>query len=319
MSAALLVLLLATTANAQLGPDFDRDLAKLASYPHRLAGTENGRNASAYVMDRLREAGVDAVLPLEMPVWQTAPRIGGDDPGVKLTVRDGNGFVRGVVPLVPCRPNLFVPAVTPPGGLTGPLRYAGRGSADEVAAAVGGAGGSAPPIVVLDYDVPQEAWERAFALGAAAVVFRADAAAAAGGAMKSVSAPVQLPRFFAAVDAATGLSAGIDLTAGAEEATLESAVPTVRLTGRSVVAVIEPAASAGAAAQARRPVVLSATLDSFGSVPHASPGARNAANAALLLEAARRLAADPPPRRVVLAFLDNQGRGLQGRGPSTRR
>ena len=166
--------------------------------------------------------------------------------------------------------------------------------------------------MVLDYDVPQEAWERAFALGAAAVVFRADAAAAAGGAMKSVSAPVQLPRFFAAVDAATGLSAGIDLTAGAEEATLESAVPTVRLTGRSVVAVIEPAASAGAAAQGRRPVVLSATLDSFGSVPHASPGARNAANAALLLEAARRLAAEPPPRRVVLAFLDNQGRGLQG-------
>ena len=310
----LALILLTTQARAQdaspLGPAFTQDLQRLASHPHRLAGTEPNRDASAYVMDRLREAGVDEVLPLEMPVWQTAPRLGGDDPGVKLTVRDANGFERGVLPLVPCRPNLFVPATTPPGGLTGPLRYAGRGSAAEVAAALEGEVGA---IAVLEYDAPREAWERAFAAGAAAVVFRGDAAAAsAGSATKSASAPINLPRFFAPVDPASGLSAGVDLTANAAEATLEAAVPTARLTGRSVVAVIEPAASAGPAARSRRPVVLSASIDSFGSVPHASPGARNAANAALLLEAARLLAADPPPRRVLLAFLDNGGRGMQG-------
>ncbi|BAM02161.1 ABC transporter permease [Phycisphaera mikurensis] len=312
---------------SSLGPAFERDLARLASYPHRLAGTEPGRDASAYVMQRLREAGVDEVLPLEMPVWQTMPRLeqgpgpgagaadGGAKSGVRLTVRDANGFERGVVPLFPCRPNLVCPPVTPAGGLTGPLRYAGRGSAAEVAAAVA-TPGDAAPIVVLDYDVPQEAWERAFALGAAAVVFRAEAGVAAGEAMKSVPAPMNLPRFFAEVDPGSGLSAGLDLTAGGAEATLEAAVPVVAATGRSVVAVIEPAPGATpaltAAAARRRPVVLAADLDSFGSVPERGPGARNAANAALLLEAARRLAADPPPRRVVLVFLDNAGRGMQG-------
>src|SRR6185436_16233729 len=70
-----------------------------------------------------------------------------------------------VIPLHALRPNVTVPPVTPPEGLTGPLVYAGKGAITDY-----GDRSADGAIVVLDYE-SFDNWERAFALGAQAVIF----------------------------------------------------------------------------------------------------------------------------------------------------
>jgi len=59
-------------------------------------------------------------------------------------------------------------------------------------------------------------------------------------------------------------------------------------------------------------VILSAYYDSEGIVPENSPSPAAAANCAALLETARRLAAHPPQRSVLIAFFDNHANFMEG-------
>lgn len=59
-------------------------------------------------------------------------------------------------------------------------------------------------------------------------------------------------------------------------------------------------------------VILSAYYDSEGIVPENSPSPAGAANCAALLATARRLAANPPQRSVLIAFFDNHANFMEG-------
>src|SRR5690606_21805713 len=108
--------------------------------------------ASGYIEERLRALGVE-VHALEFPVWRQVTR------HCELVVKGRR------VTAHPLRPNVVVPPVTPPGGISASFVYAERGELSDY-----GERSPQGAIVALDYDSGR-AWERAFALGARAVVF----------------------------------------------------------------------------------------------------------------------------------------------------
>ncbi len=267
----------------------------MTQHPHRLAGSDENLDAVAYVRDQLDASGVDDVVTLDTPVWlldsdpeQVWLQVGGKTMSLELM-----------------RPNVIVPPVTPPGGLTGPVVYLGDGeSPDARHANLQGA------IAVLDYGVVPDAWHRAFERGAKAVIFLSGNHGASGDAsrfIKHASVPVNFPRFYAP-PADHDTEPVIDLTQAHPRATLHAAAQWRPRHAPSVFAMIrgtDPAANADGV------IVLSAALDSLGSVPHRSPGARQAGNAAILLRAARRWADDPPRQDVLLVFFNGQSVGLE--------
>ncbi len=279
---------------AQARGDFDADLAALSRSPHRLAGTDEGAAAAAYIERRLRDfAGVD-VLPLEMTVQQTVQPEG--PPTLEVDGRP--------VKLAAMRPNVVVPPTTPAGGITGPLLYAGRGALSDY--------GTRDPdgaVVVLDYG-GGDGWELAFSLGARAVLFVGDGNETPSGA-RDAAVPWDLPRFY--IDAGEARAAGFDPTVDRDTVTLHAAETWATRTGRTVVAFIPGTdAAMGDGAGPRQVMVIAAGFDTYGNVPRRSPGARGAANVAALLAMAERFAADPPRRDTVLLFFDAETRRHQG-------
>jgi hypothetical protein len=282
--------LLAGFSSPACGDPFRADFETLTRAQHRLSGTEELRAAADYVEQRLRAIGVGDVFRLEMPLWQTRVE--------RCELR-----VEGrTVSLLPLRPNVVVPPATPAEGLTGPLVYAGRG--EHAAYGERSAQGA---IVVLEYD-SGENWQRAFAMGAQAVVFVGDDTATPV-APKHTGVPVNLVRLYAPPSALEQF----DLRRDHPQATVVSHVRWEPGTGVNVVAMLRGADPVIAGAHGRpEALVLAAHLDSFGIVPEASSGARSAANVAALLEVAAHFQAHRPRRDVVLMFLDNQARYHQG-------
>ena len=194
---------------------FTEDVAALTRAPHRLSGTPEGAAAAAYIEQRLAAAGVETVLALDMPVLQTRT--------ARCEVRVGDR----VAALLPLRPNLTVPPVTPPEGFTGPLIYAGRGALEEY-----GTRSPRGAIVALEAVAGVE-WTRAFALGAQAVIFLGPEDD--GGLPPpplQVGLPVNLVRLYAPPAAQKAL----DLRRDYPQATVVSRVPWERNTGRNILA-----------------------------------------------------------------------------------
>jgi hypothetical protein len=295
--ASVLTLLLAalTPLNTQAQTAFDQDLQALTADPHRLAGTAENQRAVEYITQRLQAAGVDAVLPLDMSIWQARTE------QAELQI-DGQ-----TLELAPMRPNLIVQPTTPAQGLTGPLIYAGRGRTTDY--------GTRDPygaIVVLDYQ-SMDRWKSALMLGASAVIFLDDGQGTSPE-PKFTNVPINAVRMYAQTGE-DGTVDGVDLTQDRDVVTLHSAVTWRQRTARNVVALIGPGAGQDPLTQsngAAETLVLAAPIDSFGEVPTRSPGARNAANAAALLAAADRLVQDRPRRNVLLMFLNQEAYYHQG-------
>jgi len=265
---------------------FEDDLQTLLKTPHRLSGTPEGRQAGDYLEQRLRGMGIEDVYRLDFPMVQTQVS------RCEITVGDVTAK------LVPIRPNVTIPPVTPGEGLSGPLVYLGRGeAADLEGRAIEGA------IAVYEYDC-NENWQRAFSLGAKAVVFLG------GPDVKSMipkhaAIPGNLVRLYAPPE----VLSRIDLRKDHPKATVVSHVTWERALGTDIVAYL-PGTETGR----REPevVVLSTHYDTFGQVPHASPGARGAANCAALLETAEYFAKHRTRRDLLIVFMDNQARYQQG-------
>lgn len=269
---------------------FLADLTILTRHPHRLSGTEFGAVAARHIETRLAEIGVTDVFELDMPVWQERTR----EAWVEASGRR--------IAVYPLRPNVVVPPATPAEGVTGRLFYAGRGGLAEF-----GSHDVQGAIVVLEYDC-FDGWERAFELGARAVIFVGDGTETPSFA-KHVGVPSNLLRFYVPRQELEG----IDLESGDVEARLVSRVAWERRNGRNIIARVrgtDPDFVAGR--EAPEALVLAASFDSFGVVPELSPGAREAANVAALLEAATRFLRTPPKRDVLFVFLDNRARAQQG-------
>ena len=286
LAALALALLCAHRATAQDDP-FAADLAVLTQAPHRLAGTPEGAAAATYVAQRLRALGVDEVIVQPFVTTQTVVK------RCEVLGADGRRHA-----LLPCRPNGIIPPVTPPAGVSAELVDGGAGTMADFAR-------QSPQgrIVVLDYN-SGDGWLRAFRLGAVAVVF---VPAGVGEARHPhyTEANANFLRCYYP-GARTELPLGTRVT-------LHSEVVWQTGTGHNVYGFVrgrEPVFDSKTGKEEL--VVVSASLDSFGEVPQASPGARGAANLASLLAVAQVAVQARPRRHLLLAALDQQARGYLG-------
>ncbi len=285
--ALLGLLALTASAGAQLDADqLQRDVQALLATPHRLAGTAPGRQAGDYLLAQLRAAGVAQVLvqPLAVTQMQMQP----DECYVEA------GGQRW--PLQPLRPNGVALAVTPAEGLAGPSIYLHEGDEADFARLQRPAGGW---IAVLDYAAGNR-WQRAFALGAVAVVLvgpMADLDASRGEPWLEITA--DFPRFYLERDdaQAAGLLTGATVRLFCRQQWVQGE-------GRNIYALLP--GTAGATGAGETPLLaVTCEYDSYGPAPYLSPQPRKAGNVALALALARQLARQPAPRPVLVCFFDN--------------
>ncbi|NJL30470.1 MAG: hypothetical protein HC898_01925 [Phycisphaerales bacterium] len=230
-------------------------------------------------------------LTLDFPLYQTQVQT------CHLQVGDVK------LPLYPMRPNLLMSPTTSPQGVSGPVMYAGDGALANY--------GDRDPrgaIVVLDYE-SHDNWERAFSLGAKAVVFlgtKEDLSVY----RKWTPLPVNLLRFYAPAQSL----AQLDLRKDHAQGTLLSQVTWKPGTGRDILAMVPGTQPQFADGSINMPemLVLSASYDSYGEVPQLSPAARGAGNVAALLQTLAYFRENPPARDLLIVFLDNQARYHQG-------
>ncbi|HDZ20060.1 hypothetical protein LCGC14_0095890 [marine sediment metagenome] len=203
------------------------------------------------------------------------------------------------------RPNGVVARVTPADGLTGRLLYASKGRLEDY-------GNRSPQdaIVVLDYDGD---WQTPFAFGAKAVIVLGDLQATRPMSY-CLNVPATLPLFYLPPETAQAIRlrhrAASETTVSG---TIFAGAKWHRLRGRNVIAVLKGTApNMSDPGKPDQALLLAAPIDSLSEVPALSPGARDAANAAALLQLAKYMAFNRPKRDVVLCFFDGQTVNHQG-------
>ena len=270
---------------------FLKDLKALTANPHRLAGKADGSLAAAdYVHDRLVEMGFQK----NELFLQDFPLIQATTTQCQLIV-DGNSY-----DIKAMRPNTLQAAITPAEGLSGLTVYVGRGEAPDY--------GSVYPdgkIVVMDMDCDLN-WLTAFAFGAKAVLFAGPPPGDTREirALHHVNVPANLPRFYVPHE----LASRLDLLRRDQprQVKILAACRWEELRGRNVIAVIRGREAVFDKDRPAQAIVLAAPLDSLSEVPELSPGARDAANCAALLQLARHLHDNRPRRDIILCFFDGQ-------------
>ncbi len=278
---------LAGGAAGAASEQFEADCRALTTGPHRLAGTPEARAGADYVLRRLEAIGVDSVLEQPFQTAQTRPK-----------------RCQMVVPgrpepleLLPLRPNGIIPPVTPEGGVTGELIYAGTGRIDEFTVSPKG------KIVALDYNSGR-GWLHAFAGGAKAVVFVSNGTDEAWQTLHT-EAHANLPRFYYP-------GAAADLPDG-KTVTIHSEVVWESVTASNIYAFLKGTDPVfNPKLEKEELIVVAVDLDSFGEVPRASAGARKAANCAGLLAMIEHMKANRPRRHMLFAFFDAEARGHAG-------
>ena len=286
----LLPPLLAAPSPAAPAPKLEERLARtvtaLSARESRMTGYPGIVEAADWLTAELEAMGIGEIHRHEFPVPVPV------DEGFRL---EGGGEDLRLFGLWP---NLARTPTLPPGGLEGPLVDGGDGSGMEGQPVAG-------RIVLLDYDSGR-AWVDAFHLGAAAVVLLESAGAHRKEAeLKFLDVPADLPRLYARAPEADRLRR---LARQGGHVRLSGRMVWHRATGRNLVAVVEgrdPALRGEA-------ILLTAWYDAVSPVPALAPGAEQAAGAAALLELARGLAAQPPPRTMVLLWTAGHFQNLAG-------
>jgi hypothetical protein len=325
---------------------FERDFTALSQYPHRLAGFGERRSedastqfadaidpfanpvtrlkaedafvhhrlmldtdpnlileapgslaASAYVQNRLDaladkyELGTDdfQVFVQEFDLVQpvtTECRLSIE--GTPALDADGADLLQAVMP------NHLWASVTPEEGLEGQAIYVAKGRLEDYGDAL-----IRDKIVLLD---PDGDWLGAFTFGAQAVIFIGDYKPG-DHPVNHLDYPMNLPRFYLPVDAARKLG----LLTGTPTLRIQAAAEWRPMRGRNIIAVrrgSDPQLenTTGPA----RTILLAAPLDSLSEIPQLAPGARDAANAALLLQMTEYVIENQPKRDIIIAFFDGQ-------------
>jgi len=260
--------------------------------------------ASAYVQNRLKEIAssraldaseyrvftqeFDVVLPLT-----TECRIFVD--GEEMQAEDPDETV-----IYALRPNGLMAPVTPAEGLEGESLYAGKGELEEY-----GRNSLKDKIVILDYNGD---WRTPFAFGAKAVVIIGSNTGSWPTKLHAYE-PANLPRFYVTQQTAKRLN----LTGESHRLRIQAACQWRRFRGRNVIAVLRGTNPRfGTTVGPRQAIVLAAPLDSLSEVPLISPGARDAANCASLLQLVEYFGVNRPRRDMIFAFLDGQSQCHMG-------
>ncbi|MGQ9662026.1 MAG: FtsX-like permease family protein [Kiritimatiellia bacterium] len=282
----------AIAESASFADSFRKDFEVFTRGQNRLCGREEGSLAAAHhVEQRLRAMGITNLFVQEFRV--VVPRM----TECELETEGQRYSIWAM------RPNLVQAAVTPAEGIGGLTVYAGKGQPEDY--------GHALPegrIVCLDFDCGNN-WLTAFAFGATAVLFLENPGSRAQP-YHHINLPADLPRFYVPAD----LVEKLQLRTRSREVRIFGACTWESSRGRNVIAEIQ---GTNAVFNAKRPrqretIVLAASLDTLSEVPDLSVGAREAANAAALLQIAEFLVKNPPSRDVILAFFDGQAQNHLG-------
>jgi hypothetical protein len=316
---------------------FQDDIKALTQYSHRLAGLRpDGLDATAmppggswpaseHVEKRLRQIGIGEIYVQTFPVVQATTaqcRLFID--GNEVTGKDffSPGDPEALLPVIyQCRPNVLQGAITPAEGITGSAVYAGNGEPNDYAVDL-----PEKKIVLMEWNCEKN-WLKAFAFGAKAVVFLGSRDPAVKP-WHHVNVPANLPRFYVPPKVAEQLrkrleearraraEGGSGPGAAGPELKIVAATQWREARGRNVIAVIRGTDPKFDEKKKEKDqaFLLAAPLDSLSEVPALSPGARDAANVAALLQTAEYLSR--PDRRcrrdIILAFFDAQGQNHLG-------
>jgi|GEM_PF-2475181 len=285
----LFLLLLTTAVSAVDTQRIEQHVQTLTKLPHRLAGTQEGRQAGDYIISQLKAGGVEKVLIQPIPVLQLRC-----EPTDCYLEHDGQK-----IPMQPIRPNGIALPVTPPAGIVGQTVYLGDGRWERFNGV-----DLKGRIAVLDF-AAGSGWQRAFSLGASAVIFVGPATETdptAG--VQWSQATAQLPRYYLDKDVAqsAGLLSGANVK-------LFCRMGWQLVEGRNIFALIE-----GTGPQEGDPPLISVACeyDTYGTMPFNVPATRNAANVAGAIETAIELQKNPTSSSSLVCFFDNNAQSNFG-------
>ncbi|MEO6906932.1 MAG: FtsX-like permease family protein [Abditibacteriaceae bacterium] len=273
-----------TLANEAMVARLKTDVTALSKYPSRVPGTPGNLAAAQYVQQQFQDIGLQKVhaesFPVTVPVTQFATL----------------NFQGKQWKLAPVYPNHVVPSSTPPGGITGPLVYAGQGRPRDF-----NGQSIKDSVVVLDFNSGMN-WFTAADLGAKAVIFLSTDSTSRGQAeRKYANVPLEMPRFYAPPEVTAALSAGIKKTDGAQllgQGTVKSEVQWQRVQAKNILGFL-PGTDSSITSKPGNTIILGSYYDSMAVTPDIAPGAEASANFGGFLEVARYLKAHPLPYNVL--------------------
>lgn len=253
----------------------------------RSTGSVGAEASADFILESLRSLALDNVgvqeFQMPVPVPESASIAAG-----------GQTF-----DLHPWGPNLVYLSTTPPGGITGPLVYAGRGSFSEFD------GKHIRGAVVLMEMGSGGNWMNAASFGASALIFIGAADSNRGEfEQKITTAPLAFPRFW--VDPETGRK--LRAMAGAADATITARASWRVKTVRNCYGFMK--GSDGP--RQGELVILEAPYDVYPHVLGRAPGADEAISAGVLLNTAKRLGAQRPERSILFLFTAGNREELAG-------
>jgi len=274
-------------------------LIKFAGGPTRYAGSPGHRAALDEVERSFRSFGLEGVH--REPVLIVAPV----EEDVSIS---GPGLAD--LKLHAVWPNRVQCAVTPRGGLTGPLADGGRG---EASALDGREVEGAIVLVRVPCSEGPMGWTTPFVLGAAALIFLPPASAEGFSRAEAeelfLDVPADLPRFWAPPASVASLVAaakrGSRVTIRARTGWSEIRTENVVGWRRGSPGRFPSADKESKAAWRDKTVILQAYTDSMSVVPALAPGAEEAGGLIALLDLARRFSAAPVP--PTLCFVATSG------------
>ena len=287
-------------------------LARLSSFPTRMAGTPGCAEAGRWVEAQFREIGLERVTTETFPV--TVPV----DRGAALTV-EGSGEV---IPLFGVWPNQVRTPSLPAAGVSGALIDGGQGEFRDFNGKV-----VAGSVVLMGFGSGPNALN-ARMLGAEAVIFYDDGYVTFGEASeKFLNVPANVPRFWVEREGAERLRAlaeegerrkekgesdiRVRVTSRMDWETL----PTANVTG-FLPGLDEEMPLGGRVRSQRRwrdeVIVLEAYYDAISVTPGLAPGAENAAGIAALIETARALKAHGTKYSIMFLATSGHFQGLAG-------
>ena len=262
------------------GDIYSSVMEEFSRYDNRLVGSSAYEACVSHLETALREAGLE-------PHRQTFDTLVPDTRECRLVV-DGND----IGPIYALGPNGAANNTTGGDVLRGPLVWLGQGTLAEMQhKPVEGA------IAVLRFDSPN--MMQVFSQGALGVVFVGDGSETQWQVRNQfLELDAALPRVF--VHEAVAKASGLMTWTPGRDAELQ--VTTVWKDVEAVNLWVEIPGEAASEADGGEAVILSATLDTFGTVPELSPSLRRAANCALLADVLGSLAKRPLKRSVVAVF-----------------